>query len=179
MAGRRRTTSSLLRGPFGQRASAPAEPLGVLLLPCRVEEFELADHARDLLSIPRVVAVEPARRRTPRLLRDAVPARQAKRLRFPGYPRVVVLYHPVQYPLARSLVARYSESELWYIGRDAAQIGDEAGYTHDELAELDQLARARARQTISPGDGALHFRLRELEIISPRPFVPGARIQAR
>jgi hypothetical protein len=155
------------------------EPLGILLLPCDLEDFELADHARDLLAIPRVVAIEPSRRRTPRWLRDMLPARQARRLRFPGEPRVLVLYHPSQYPLARALVARYAECELWYIGLDREQLLDRPGYDPGELADLDQLARGRARQMISPGDDALRYRLRELEIISPRPFVPGGRIQAR
>jgi hypothetical protein len=161
------------------RHREPGEPLGILLLPCRLEEFELADHARDLLAIPRVVAVEPPRRRTPRWLRNSLPARHAKRLRFPGDPRVLVLYYPVQYPLARALLARHADSELWYVGLDRAQFSDQPGYEPDELLELDQLARDRARQTIGPGDDALRYRLRELEIISPRPFVPGARIQTR
>lgn len=155
------------------------EPLGILLLPCELDEFELAEHARELLAIPRVVAIEPSRRRTPKWLRDTLPARQARRLRFPGDPRALVLYHPSQYPLARALVARYAESELWYVGPDRAKLSDQPGYDPDELIELDQLARDRARQTISPRDDALRYRLRELEIISARPFVPGARIQAR
>ena len=154
------------------------EPLGILLLPCALEEFELADHARDLISIPRVVAVEPSRRRVPRPLRNSLPARHARRLRFPGDPRVLVLYHAIQYPLARALLARYADSELWYVRPDG-ELPDEPGYSRDELIELDQLARDRARQTIGPGDDALRNRLRELEIISARPFVPGARIDAR
>ncbi len=36
-----------------------SEPLAVLLLPCKLEQFELAKHARGLLSIPRVLALEP------------------------------------------------------------------------------------------------------------------------
>jgi hypothetical protein len=161
------------------RDTAELEPLGILLLPCQLEEFELADHARSLLAIDRVVAVEPPRRRTPRWMRDMLPARHARRLRFPGAPRVLVLYHPSQYPLARALVARYADSELWYVGLDREELTEHPGYAPDELAELDQLARTRARQTISPDDDALRFRLRELEIISSKPFIPGARIQTR
>lgn len=161
------------------RDASEREPLGILLLPCELEEFELADHARGLLAIDRVVAIEPPRRRTPRWMRDMLPARHARRLRFPGEPRVLVLYHPSQYPLARALVARYGESELWYVGLDREQLIEQPGYEPDELVELDQLARGRARQTISPGDDALRYRLRELEIISPKPFIPGARIQTR
>jgi hypothetical protein len=155
------------------------EPLGILLLPCELEEFELAHHARDLLAIDRVVAIEPPQRRTPRWMRDTLPARQAKRLRFPGDPRVLVLYHPSQYALARALMARHAESELWYVGLDRERPSEQPGYEADELAELHQLARGRARQTISPDDDALRYRLRELEIISPKPFIPGARIQTR
>jgi hypothetical protein len=167
----------MLRPRYLEQKSA--EPLGILLLPCELEQFELAGHARELLAIPRVVAVEPPRRVTPRLLRDTLPGRQAKRLRFPGDPRVLVLYHPVQYPLARALMARHRDAELWYIGLDLSGFHDERGYTGDELAELDQLARGRARQTIGTADDALRYRLRELAIISPKPFVPGARIQTR
>ena len=81
------------------------EPLGLLLLPSALENFELAEHARGLLQIPRVVALEPGRVRTPSFIRDAAAVRQAKRLKLPGVPRLVVLYHPIQYPLARALCA--------------------------------------------------------------------------
>jgi hypothetical protein len=159
------------------------EPLGVLLLPSKVEEFELADHARDLLAIPRVIALEPPRTRTPRFLREVIPVRTAKRLRIPGEPRVLVLYHPRQYPLARALQARYERAELWYIrpGPVALRVGDER--ERDELTELDQLACARATEArvVSQAAGwselreRLRARLLELGIISSRPFVPAAR----
>ena len=159
------------------------EPLGVLLLPSKLEEFELADHARDLLAIPRVIALEPARARTPRLLRDAIPVRTAKRLRFPGEPRLLVLYHPRQYPLSRALCARYEQAELWYIrpGPASLRVGDVR--ERDELTELDQLACARATEARVVSQFAdwselrerLRARLHELEIISSRPFVPATR----
>jgi hypothetical protein len=64
------------------RAPADAdEPLAVLLLPGRLEGFELEAHARDLLSIPRVVALEPPRIRPARALRDAVSVRQAVKIK--------------------------------------------------------------------------------------------------
>lgn len=163
------------------------EPLGVLLLPSKLEEFELADHARDLLAIPRVIALEPSRARIPRFLRDAAPARTARRLRLPGEPRMLILYHPRQYPLARALYARYEQAELWYIRPEpqALQVRDER--EREELSELDQLACARATparvlsQLTNPSDlrDPLRLRLRELEIISPRPFVPGASVRVR
>ena len=91
------------------------DSLAVLLLPGKLEGFELEAHARDLLSIPRVIALEPSRFRTPRFLRNAVGMRQARRLPFPGRPRMIVLYHPAQYPLARALLAHDEELELWYV----------------------------------------------------------------
>ncbi len=145
------------------------EPLAVLLLPAKLEDFELAAHARDLLRIPRVLALEPSRFRTPRLLRDAVPLRSARRLRFPGEPRMLVLYHPRQYPLARALGGRYEHAELWYLRPDPAQLTA-------ELAELDELAvdRAGAARVIDPTapPAELRERLLELGIISARAFVP-------
>lgn len=159
-----------------------SEPLAVLLLPARLEEFELAGHARELLAIPRVIALEPGRFRTPRFLREAAAERGARRLRLPGEPRLLVLYHPYQYPLARALSARYEKAELWYVRPDLGQIGgDDSG---DELADLDRLARERATdaRVVShtvPHDELrelLRLRLVELEVISHRPFVPGARI---
>lgn len=162
------------------------ERLAVLLLPCRLEQFDRAAHARDLLAIPRVVALEPSSRRTPRFLREAAPLRQARRLRFPGQPRLLVLYHPAQYPLARGLMDRYG-AELWYVPGDPTVLRAVAGFTREELLEFDELARERAARwreaaaDASPAsvNEALRIRLRELEIISARPFVPGARVVAR
>jgi hypothetical protein len=169
----------------GEDRPEVSEPLALLLLPVKLEQFELAEHARDLLSIPRVLALEPGRLRTPRWLRDTAPARSARRLRFPGKPRVIVLYDPLQYPLARALSARHEQAELWYLRPDPQQFLD-ADPTA-ELIELDQLAAERAGPTrvISQTADAtdlrepLRLRMRELEIISARPFVPGARVVAR
>lgn len=160
------------------------EPLAVLLLPSVLEEFEFADHARDLLQIPRVVALEPPRWRTRKIFREFVPGRQAKRLRLPGVPRVLVLYHPAQYPLARAISGRYEETELWYMRPDLGELRDEPAYTRDDLFVLDELASQRAvesrllRRDSDPRsvNEALRVRLRELEVISVRPFVPGARV---
>ncbi len=91
------------------------EPLAALLLPARLESFELEAHARDLLAIPRVIALEPSRVRTPRFMREATTARQAARLRLPGRLRLLVLYHPAQYPLARALSSQHEDAELWYV----------------------------------------------------------------
>ena len=160
---------------------APAEdPLAVLLLPGRLECLVLEAHARDLLSIPRVVALEPSRLRPRRLLRDAALLRQGRRLRFPGRVRLLVLYHPAQYPLARALCACHENAELWYIppGRGTLETADQAHAR--ELLDFDELARKRARQVLTATEGGvdvapLRARLRELDVINPRAFVPFAR----
>jgi hypothetical protein len=157
------------------------EPLGLLLLPSALDQFALADHARTLLAIPRVVALEPSRFRAPRWLRETIPARQVRRLRLPGEPRIIVLYHPAQYPLARGLCAGYETAELWYLRGGTVAAED------DDLADFDRLAQERAVETRSVGSAealseaeqALRRRLTTLEVISHRPFVPGARIGAR
>ncbi len=165
---------------------APVEDsLAVLLLPVELESFELEAHARNLLSIPRVIALEPSRVHTPRFLRNAVSMRQARRLKFPGRPRLIVLYHPEQYPLARALLAHYEDLELWYVPP-----GDQARHASGaadarELLEFDELARINAAHTLAPAGGAevqdasLRLRLRELDVINPRAFVPGARSRGR
>src|SRR5450756_2957141 len=109
--------------------TGPADDvLAVLLLPGRLEGLEREDHARGLLSIPRVVALEPSRMRPPGFLRDAICQRQARRLRFPGRLRLLVLYHPAQYPLARALRAHHQDVELWYLPpeRETMETADEA-----------------------------------------------------
>ncbi len=177
--GLRALASGLPSGP-------PGEPLGVLVLPSKLEESALAAHARDLLDIPRVVALEPPRGRTSRLGRsDAVIIRQAKRLRFPGKPRVVVLFHPRQYRLSRALSARH-EAELWYVTGGPWEPYEIEGEEED-LRVHDQLAREVAAGLVvvtgsqSPrlDNDPLRSRLVELEIISSKPFVPGARIRGR
>lgn len=164
-----------------RRPPALKEPLGLLLLPVALERFALSEHARSLLAIPRVVALEPSRFRTPRWLRDTIPARQARRLRLPGEPRVIVLYDPAQYPLARGLCAHHARAELWYL-HGAPQPAE-----HDHPKEFDQLAQERALETraidsaeaLREAEEALRRRLVELGVISHRPFVPGARVDAR
>jgi len=158
------------------------EPLAILLLPARLDDFARAAYARDLLAIPRVLALEPSRISAPRFLRESLAVRQARRLRFPGNPRVLVLYAPRQYPLGRALLSRYEGAELWYVDPGPADEADPGG----ELAELDTLARARAAEIFVLGDGApaqvnepLRRAMVELQIISSRPYVPGARMSGR
>ena len=69
---------------------------------------------------PGVVAVEPARisygayLRLPASVGDGLAATQARRLKLPGVPRAIVIFHPLQYPLARGLIAQHPDAELWY-----------------------------------------------------------------
>lgn len=166
-----------------------SDSIAILLLPGEVETFERGAHARSMLSIPRVVALEPSKRRTPRLLRGAAPLRQARRLRLPGRLALVVLYHPAQYPLARALCAEHEQAEMWYVAPDPAALDSSDPEERRELHASDELARERATQvlTATPSaqwddDDPLRLRLRQLEVISPRAFVPEvrfARLQRR
>ena len=159
------------------------DSLAILLLPGKLEGIALEAHARDLLSIPRVIALEPSRIRPPRFLRDSISLRQARRLRLPGQPRLLLLYHAAQYPLARALCARYEDLELWYVspGRQDRPGQPTASQPDPREAALDVLARERARQVLPVteagvvDDAPLRERLRELDVINPRAFLPGAR----
>jgi hypothetical protein len=175
---------ALVSARYGDRP--PAEPLGVLLLPAKLEEFELVEHARDLLSIPRVVAVEPPRWRRRALLGDDMQAlRHVRRLKFPGQPRVVVLYDPRQYYLGKALCARY-EAELWY-SRGESLPPVESKAEEEDMAIMDEFASEAASGTLTPGDHEdaradnepIRRRLAELDVINARPFVPGRRIGRR
>ena len=89
------------------RLESQDPPLLVLLLPRPLESFILRDQAEDLLRAPGAVALEPPRipygaiARLPDGLADALAARQARRLKLPGHPAAVMIFHPLQYPLAR------------------------------------------------------------------------------
>ncbi|HZU60805.1 MAG TPA: hypothetical protein VE983_07545 [Solirubrobacteraceae bacterium] len=175
---------ALISARYGDRL--PPESLGVLLLPSALEEFELAEHARDLLSIPRVVAVEPPRWRRRALLGDDMQAlRHVRRLRFPGQPRVIVLYDPRQYHLARALCVTH-QAELWY-SRGHSLPATASMSEAEDMVMLDQFASELASGTLSPGRGEdprgdnepLRRRLVELDVINARPFVPERRVGRR
>jgi hypothetical protein len=115
-------------GIFGWGRFAAAEsqlfederPLGVMLLPVALERFELRERAEDLLSAPGVVAVDPPKlsygavARVSDTVADSLATVQARRMRLPGYPRVLIVFAPDQYPLARSLRDLHPDAELWY-----------------------------------------------------------------
>jgi hypothetical protein len=95
-------------------------PLCVLLLPAPLETFELRERAEDLLTAPGVAAVDPPRlsygsaARLGEGFADGLAAVQARRMRLPGHPRALVVFHPLQYPLARALAGIHPDAELWY-----------------------------------------------------------------
>jgi hypothetical protein len=157
------------------------DSMAVLLLPGRLDGFERADHARSLLAIPRVVALEASTRRTPAPLRNAAPLRQARRLRLPGRLSMVVLYHPAQYALARALCGHHEQAELWYLPPPRSDVSGRTAEETQELLVTDSLARDRSARTLieTPGadsyDDPLRLRLRELDVINARAFVPEAR----
>jgi hypothetical protein len=117
-------------------------PLCVLLLPAPLEAFELRERAEDLLAAPGVAAVDPARlsyaaaARLGEAFADALAGVQARRMRLPGIPRALVVFDPLQYPLARALVALHPDAELWY--------GPEGEPAGERLRTLHELACERA-----------------------------------
>lgn len=131
-------------------------PLLVLLLPRPLESFILRDQAEDLLRSPGTVAVEPPRvrygalGRLPVGIRDILASMQAKRMRLPGTPRAVAIFHPFQYPLARALLMRHPECELWYGRWDRYENAYDANpKLRRRLAELHELAAARSSLTFA------------------------------
>ena len=155
-------------------------PLCVLLLPAPLERFILRDQAEDLLRADGVVAADPPRMpygafaRMPLGLGDALAARQARRLlrtlrRRLGEPRVVVIFHPLQYQLAardhgpgprlRALVLALGPLRA-RLRRDRRQ-RERLELLHEQAAErsLDdrrRVRRARARWRAPPAGGAHH-----------------------
>ena len=164
-------------GPAGAAARAERAgrdeppPIAVLLLPRTLESFLLRDQAEDLLSAPGVVAVEPARipygayLRLPVSVVDGLAATQARRLKLPGAPRVVVIYHPLQYPLARGIIAQHPDAELWYWQWDRFEAAyDASPRQRARLQDLHLAASMRASvnivvsealgELVEPGAGA-------------------------
>jgi hypothetical protein len=95
-------------------------PLCLLLLPAPLERCAVRERAEDLLSAPGVAAIDPPRMSYASLARfsegvaDGISAVQARRMRLPGFPRVLVVFHPHQYPLARAVRGHHPDAELWY-----------------------------------------------------------------
>jgi hypothetical protein len=129
-------------------------PLCVLLLPAPLEAFPLRERAEDLLTAPGVAAVDPPRlsytaaARLGQGFADGLSAVQARRLRFPGHPRALVLFDPLQYPLARALAGIHPDAELWY-----GPLDEPAG---ERARELHQLAGERAAMRFEARGGPAH-----------------------
>jgi hypothetical protein len=115
-------------------------PLCVLLLPAPLEAFALRDRAEDLLCAPGVAAVDPPRlsydaaARLGESFADALSVVQARRMRLPGRPRALVVFDPLQYPLARALAGLHPDAELWY-GPIAVPDGGRERALHELAAE--------------------------------------------
>jgi hypothetical protein len=133
------------------------DSLAVLLLPDTLEQFALAEHARDLLRAPRIIALEPPRVSWTRLARLPAPfaartsLRQAKRLKLPGTARVVILYDPLQTMMGLGLLARHRGAELWYL-RAGERRTEVDAKLELRIAELDELARRRAKLELTVED---------------------------
>jgi hypothetical protein len=99
------------------------QQLLVLLLPQKLERFDLEPQARELLRAPGAVAVDPARipvGRIPATVAAGLAVGQARRLRLPGMPAAVAIFHPLQFYLAGAMLARHPTCELWYGEPDEA-----------------------------------------------------------
>jgi hypothetical protein len=149
-------------GRLAEKAAGAGQeppPIGVLLLPRTLEQFILRDQADDLLTAPGVVAVEPARisygayLRLPASVGDGLAAAQARRLKLPGVPRVIVIFHPLQYPLARVLIAQHPDAELWYWRWDRYEAAYDASQRQkDRLEDLHLAASMRAAVNVVVSD---------------------------
>src|SRR4051794_11039028 len=133
-------------------------PLGLLLLPAALEGFALREHAEDLLGGPGVVAVEPPRigasARVPAAVADGLSAGQARRLKLPGVPRAILIFHPLQYPLARGLIAHHPDAELWYWRHESGE-PERSARRRERLEELHFAASLRASLLLGPSEEAL------------------------
>jgi hypothetical protein len=139
-------------------------PICVLLLPAPLERFILRDHAEDLLRAQGVVAVDPPRvpyglfARVPLGIGDGIAARQARRLartlrRRKGQPRVVIIFHALQYQLGRALAADVPGCELWYWRWDRFERAyDASERRRARLEELNEHAGDRAAMVITVSD---------------------------
>jgi hypothetical protein len=153
-------------------------PLCLLLLPRALEGFLLRDQAEDLLRAPGVVAVEPPTvpygvlGRLPGVLGDVLASGQARRLvralardarrggggtgrpAIGGVPRVVVIFHPLQYILARAIIGIVGPScELWYGRWDRYEHAYDAGpRMRRQLTTLHEQAAERAQITFVASD---------------------------
>jgi hypothetical protein len=158
---------------MADRPRDPRRPLALLLLPRELERFILRDQAEDLLRASQVVAVDPPRipygamARAPQGLAERMAGRTANRLiktlrRNGDRARVVVIFHPVQLPLAQAILQREPEAELWYGRWDRYEHAYDAGpHLRERLERLHERAAALSSLTFVASEELA--RLEELE----------------
>lgn len=135
-------------------------PVCLLLLPRRLENFILRDQVQELLGVADVRQVAPRRipygvvGRLPSALSSVVTTFQATALlnkltREDCVPRAVVIFHPLQLPLAEELIERSDgQCELWYGRWDRYEAAYDAGpKLRRRLAELHKRAAERSALT--------------------------------
>ena len=83
---------------------------------------------------------------------------QAKRMRLPGTPAAVAIFHPLQFYLGGALLARHPTAELWY--------GEPEPEARERLEELHIAAAERAALTftVTPDLDITPLRLRMVEL---------------
>jgi hypothetical protein len=140
----------------------------LLLLPARLERLPEREAVEEVLQAPDAVAVEPPRVSYDALARlpmggaRSVARRQAWRMRLPGVPAVVIVLHPLQFPLGAALADRFPLLELWYAP-------PEGGPATPREADLHAAAAERALETVAlPLSARLWTRAEGLGIESGR-----------
>lgn len=161
-----------------QQASAPPDgPTALLLLPRRLERFILGDLARDLLRAPRVAALEPGRLpygaygRMPHAAAATLARGAARRLRLRGEPGVLLMFHPLQWPLASALLERHPRAELWYSVWDRYDHAlDASARMRERLSAFHDAAAGRATWVFAASDALAELERadgRAAEVVPP------------
>jgi hypothetical protein len=141
--------------------SPPDGALCVLLLPASLPRFILRDQAEDLLRSPGVVAVAPGRvpygayGRLPEAAADRVAAEHARQVlrTLGGPPRVVVIFHALQEPVARAILDATPGCELWYWRWDRYERAyDASPRLRERLDRLHEAAASRAALVVAVSD---------------------------
>jgi hypothetical protein len=139
-------------------------PLALLLLPRELDSFILRDQAEDLLRADGVVAVDPPRvpygamARLPHAIADTLAGGVAKRLikalrRNGDRPKAIVIFHPVQVLLARAILERVPDCELWYGRWDRYEHAYDAGpHLRERLTEMHEAAARLSSLTFVASD---------------------------
>jgi glycosyltransferase involved in cell wall biosynthesis len=74
-------------------------------------------------------------------------------MKLPGEPRAIVIFHPLQYPLARALIARHPDAELWYWRWDRYEAAyDASPRRRARLSNLHLAASLRAEVNVVVSD---------------------------